>query len=168
MRVLTNRLFQVFRRLDGSKFHAYLTQPPLSQTKNKLLKRVLMVKQPSFVVEGDVVIAPNGQKMILMLQPDNFESLNSFQVAHVTESYIWERPRKILDPVAQVYRGNGLTPMGQIYTSIEHMDDLSLEQMVVHQYQFLTGQDVQPGDLVDGKQVQTTRKILGVNLVELK
>lgn len=168
MRRLSNRLFEVYRRIDGVKFHGYLTRPPMSQTKNKLPKRILMVKLPSTVRVGDVVVSPNGSKMILMQHPDHTVGMNMFQVAAVTQEYTWERPVKIMDPVARVLRDNGYQNLGTIYGSMEHLDDLSMEQMIIHQYQILTGQPVQPDDRIGGKIVENIRVVLGVNLVELK
>lgn len=167
--VLTHHTYSVFMTLGGSKFHGYLTNAPLSQTKNSYPKRIMMVRTPNVVSVGDVVVSYRGEKMVLMDHPNHSEQNESFQVAHVSQEYSWKRPIRTTDPVSKMLTDTGsFENLGLVYASMNLGEEVTVEGLVLDQYNFITGQDVRVKDIVGGKMVESVKNILGVKLVNVK
>lgn len=162
MRPPSNRLFEVYTRLDGCKFHGYLgaaTTPSMETDKTPF--RVFNVKRPSLVRVGDIVKA-NSSMILLLDHPDDDPKVEKFKAAYISNSYEWLRPIKVLHPVAKVMMFAGQEEMGLLHCNFEVPKEVNFNGMSETAYRFLTGQDVQVGDIVGGKTVKTVRPIFGV------
>lgn len=161
----TNRLYDVFTRIDGCKANALLTTASNASTKDKAPYRVLLVRKPCRFKVGDVIRTNGGEKLLLLEHPNDLNWTENFKVQTITKVYEWLRPVKLIDPVAKVKRDNGTQDMGLVYCTFETPEDISLDKMLDTKYRFLTGQDVRVDDLIDGKIVKKVVEVLGVNLV---
>lgn len=168
MKTPTNRLFQEFRLLNGSKFHGQLTEAATYISTSKSPKRMFIAKTPTIVQVGDVISTPYGSEVLLMHYPKSTTYSEHFIAVHVNDSVSWKRPVKIIDPVAKVMRDAGETDMGLLHLTLEQMEDVSIEKMHVSAFSFYTGQDVQLDDIVDGKIVSHIRQVFGVKFVSTK
>lgn len=168
MKPPTNRLFEIFRRLDGSKFYAQMTENSTYISTSKSPKKLLVVQSPSIVEIGDVVKTHTGAKIILLRYPKSNKWSNLYIAADVDGEYLWERRVKEIDSVAKIERDVGFVELGILFITIDQMEDLQVDQMTTSTWSFYTGQDVQIGDLVDGKQVSHIKEVLGVKFVTTK
>lgn len=161
----TDRLYDVFTRLDGCKVRALLTAAANASTKDKPPYRVLLVRKPIRVSVGDVLRTKGGELLLLLEHPTTLEWTKNFKVQHISGGYDWRRPLKITDPVTKMPRDNGLIDMGRVYCTFDTPEDIKLDKMLETRYRFLTGQDVRIDDLVDGRIVKRVVEVLGVKLV---
>ena len=165
LRPQTNRLYDVFTRLDGCKVNGFLTSASNASTKDKAPYRVFMVRKPCRVKAGDVMRAIGGEKFLLMEHPSDLYWTENFKAQQITGVYEWHRPVKIMDPVARVVRDNGTQELGLIHVTFDSPEDVSLDKLLDTKYRFLTGEDVRVDDVIDDKIVKRVVRILGVNLV---
>lgn len=169
MKTLTNRTFQIFRRVpDGSKGYATLTSPNTYISTSKFPKRLLQAQKPHCFQVGDVVRAPSGAIVLLMEFVNMINGVESFVAAHVNTVRIWKRPTVAIDPVSMLPTAAGETAMGTIYLTQDQLEDLTAEGMKVDQFGFYTGQDVRVGDKIGDKKVTDIREALGVKYVTIK
>lgn len=162
---LSDALFRVFTRIDGSRFRGHLTTTAIANTKDRAPYRVLYVKNPTFIKPGDVVRSYNGEYIILMDHPSDFDWANSFKAVFCNSQLPWVRRVEVEDPVSRVPRTVDHVSMGTIYANLDNPSELGLEGLVETGYRFITGQDVQEGDLVDNLRVRRIVSILGIKVV---
>lgn len=161
----TNRLYDLFTRIDGCKANALLTTASNASTKDKVPYRILLVRKPCRFKIGDVIRTPGGELLLLLEHPNDLTWTENFKAQSITGVYEWQRPQKILHPVAKVLQDNGNQDMGMVYCTFDTPEDVSLDKMLDTKYRFLTGQDVKVDDVVDGKIVKKVVQVLGVKLV---
>lgn len=165
MRAISEKLFEVFTRLDGLRFKGNLSTAALVTTKERAPYRVLLVRQPCIVKAGDTVSAHSGEKIILLEHPSDFDWAKSFKAAFATESFTWKRPTKFLDPVSRMLRDVGVVLMGTVYANFDTPVEETLGGLVENSYRFVTGQDVQVDDVIGDKIVKRVVPILGAKVV---
>lgn len=162
---LTNGLFKVYTRLDGAKFHGHLTTSGMVTTKEKAPYRVLLVRRPTFISAGDVVVSPGGEHIILLEHPDDFDWATSFKASYAKDKLAWSRPVKVDDPVARVPRDVAYQDMGVLYVNFDTPAELKVEGLSGTEYRFIAGQGVQVDDRVGDKVVKRVVDSLGVQIV---
>lgn len=165
---LTNRLFTEMRRLDGARFLAFLSTTAQAPTKDQVPYRTLVVKSAGILRPGDIVEAAGGRKMLLLETSRDHEWAEAYRAAYVSGSYAWERRGVETDPVSKVKRDTGMQPIGTIYAYFEKPEVIMFEGSKETKYRILTGEDVQPGDTIDGKSVKRVYGAMGVKAVELE
>lgn len=168
MRKHTNRTFQEFRVVGGSKFFASLTGPNTYISTSKFPKRLLHVQNPSPVSAGMIVRSPQGAKVMLMEFVSMINGCTSYVAAHVNSEQSWTRPVMSQHPVSKIMIETGSTNMGLVSTCVDQIEDLMIEHKYVDQFTFYTGQAVQIGDKVGGKKVMNIRETMGVKFVTAK
>lgn len=154
-----------YRTLGSVRFTAQISTSKMG-TSGQESYRLMSVKKPCYVRNGDVVFGPDDTVMILMDHPQSVSWAKMFKVAHVAKAGVWKRPIKILDPVAKVWRDNGYENLGWLYLNFESPTDLDFDKLNDTKYKFITGQAVKLDDMVDGKVVKKIVKIYGVKVVE--
>lgn len=168
MRPLTNHLFSSFRRLDGARFLGFLTTLADAPTKDQTPYRKLLVKSPGIAHVGAVVQAPGGSKILLLETAPDHEWAESYRAAYVSREYSWKRRVVVTDPVSKVSRDNGLSDLGTIYAYFDKPEAIMFQGTSETKYRFLTGQAVQSGDIIDGRNVKRVYAAMGVMAVELE
>jgi hypothetical protein len=168
MRATSNRLFEVFRRLDGARFMALLGPLAEAPTKDQMPYRKLMVKSPGIASIGAIVVDPGGRKILLLETAPDFAWAEAYRVAYVSHQYAWKRRVVVTDPVSKVKRDTGLSDMGLIYAYFEKPEAIMFQGTSETKYRFLTGQDVVSGDIIDGRNVKRVYDVMGVKAVELE
>lgn len=168
MRQLTNKLFSEFQRMDGARFFAFLSTTAQSPTKDQIPYRTMVVKSRGIVSCGSVVQAPGGAKMLLLETSNDFEGCEAYRTAHVTRAYAWMRRLTTTDPVSKVKKDQGLQAIGTLYCYFEKPEVSMFEGSKDTKYRILTGENVQPGDVIDGKNVKRVYAAMGVKAVELE
>lgn len=162
---LTSGLFWKMKRLDGSPFMGHLTSTAGVNTKEKAPYRVLHVRKPTFIREGDVVRTFNDEVVILMQHPNDFDWAVSFKAAYAKNTLAWQRLNVAVHPVSGVEVSSGYTSMGTLYVNMDTPEELDLKGLVDTNYRFITGQDVRQDDKVGDFLVRRVVKALGVNVV---
>lgn len=168
MRSNSNRMFSMFRRADGAQFLAFLSTTAATPTKDQMPYRQLIVKSSGIVGLGDVVTSPAGRKILLLETPSDNEWGECYRAAFVSREHSWTRRVVVTDPVSKVKRDNGTQDMGTICVYIEHPQISKFEGESDTKYKFVTGEDVQPGDKVDGKIVKRIWDSMGARGVEIE
>lgn len=168
MRPLTNNLFSEFRRLDGARFHAFLSTTAQAPTKDQVPYRTLVVKSKGIVRPGNVIQAPGGDKILLLETSNDYPWAESYRAAYVSKAYAWKRRVVLTDPVSKVKRDNGVQDMGVIYAYFEKPEVIIFEGSKETKYRLLTGEDVQAGDTIDGRTVKRVYDTMGVKAVEIE
>lgn len=162
---LTNALFKVYTRTDGAKFHGHLTATALVTSKERSPYRVMHVQNPCFIIAGDVVRAQNGEHIILMDHPNDFDWATTFKAAYAKDKLPWTRPEKIEDPVARVTRDITYRDMGFLFVNFETPEELKLEKFSETGYRFIAGRGVQVEDMVGDKVVKRIVEAFGIQVV---
>lgn len=168
MRPLSNRLFTTFRRLDGARFFAYLSATAAAPTKDQMPYRTLVVKSRGIVSPGVVVQAPGGDKLLVLEYSNDHDWSEAYRAAYASGALKWERRVVETDPVSLVNRDIGMKDMGVIYAYIDKPQTLVFEGATDTKYRILTGEAVEPGDLIDGKTVKRVYEAMGVKAVEIE
>lgn len=168
MKKLTHKTFQEFRTLTGSKFMACISHATLPSTTSKRPKRLVHAKLPCFVTIGQVVVTDQKEKVLLLDYVNTIPDCRAFEAAEVNQTVTWTRPIRTQNSVSKMVETTGQTNLGNLYITFDQTEDLVVEHKHVDQFQFLTGQDVRVGDLVDGKLVSNIKLVLGVNFVTAK
>lgn len=162
---ITPKLFEKFRRIDGSVFTGLL--PSASEGGQSVTPsfRVLYVKKPTFVKTGDVVKSHGGEFLILMEFPDDSEDLAAFKVAYASKIFTWDRQTTVLHPVSKAPMGTDWVDQGRLYVNFDMPTEAPVGTLTDTRYRFITGQDVRLNDRVAGnKYVKTIYEVLGVKL----
>lgn len=160
----SNLLRQVFKRLDGAKFHGILKAANEGVTNVRTTYRILFVRNPCFVKPGDLIHA-NGQKLILMEHPNDSPNESAFKAAYVERSVLWRRLFKTTDPVTGVLKDSGnWIDMGPLHINFDLPESVPVGVLADTRYRFITGQGVAVGDEVDHKLVKVIYKVLGIQL----
>lgn len=168
MRKHSNRTFQEFKELAGSKFFASLTGPNTYISTSKYPKRLLHVQEPSPVTAGAIVRSPQGAKVMLFEFVSMVSGCTSYVAAHVNEQVTWTRPVYGVHPVSKIEVQVGTTDLGTLWTCVDQIEDLMIEHKYVDQFSFYTGKDVRIGDKVGGRKVMNIRETMGVKFVTAK
>ncbi len=165
MNPISEKLFLPYRTLRGIRFKGQVSTSRMSVAGQEAY-RVMLVRTPCLVKNGDVVFGTDGSMMILMDNPSAFTWARNFKIAHVNLVATWTRPIKIIDPVAKVKRDNGYADMGRLYINFDAPAVVVFDTLQDTKYRFVTGQDVQLDDMVNGKIVKRIVNSFGVKLVE--
>ena len=168
MKSLTHKTFQTFRTLLGSKFTAYLSHANTPSTTSKRPKRLLHVKLPCFVTVGQVVITDQREKILLLDYVNTVSDCRAFEAVEVNQTVSWIRPIQTVNAVSKMKETTGSLTLSPLHVTFDETESLNIEGKQVGQFQFMTGQEVMVGDLVDGKLISNIRKILGVKFVTAK
>jgi hypothetical protein len=168
MRPISNKLFTVFRRLDGAQFFAYLSATAAAPTKDQMPYRILVVKSRGIVQPGTVVQAPGGDKLLVLEYSNDHNWSEAYRAAYASKAMLWQRRVVETDPVSLVKRMLGLQEMGTLYAYVDKPEYIAFEGSGDTKYRILTGEDVEPGDLIDGKTVKRVYQIMGVKAVEIE
>lgn len=164
MRKLSGQLTQLFKRIDGAVFNATLAAGT-DNVRNILTDyRLMFVRKPTYISTGNIVRGFGGEYLILMDHPDDSEYEVSFKVAPVARTVAWSRMTKAVDPVSHALKDTTPVDMGLLYVNFDMPKEVTIAQMQDTRYRFIAGQDVQVGDLVDGKHVKVVTTVLGVKL----
>lgn len=162
---ITPKLFDKFRRIDGSVFNALLPAAQDGGQSTTPSFRVLYVKKPTFLKVGDIVKSYGGEFLILMEFPDDSEDLAAFKVAYASKIFTWERQITVLHPVSKVPMGTTWVDQGKLYANFDMPAEAPVGTLNDTRYRFLTGQDVRLNDRLSGnKYVKTIYEVLGVKL----
>lgn len=162
---IPNQLLKVYSRLDGAKVYGHLSAPERGSSNATNPFQVFHVPEPCRLLKEGDIINSMGNLLLLMAAPQSQLSAKTFRAYSVSEKYEWSRNIKVIDPVSKVERDQGLQCMGVIYAYFEKPAHVTMDNMSNTRYQFYTGQDVQEGDLVQGRVVKRVTEILGVKLV---
>ena len=168
MRPLSNKLFTVFRRLDGVQFYAYLSATAAAPTKDQMPYRVLIVKSKGLIQPGNVVQAPGGDKLLVLEYSTDHNWSEAYRAAYASQPLVWQRRVVETDPVSLVKRDIGFQDMGVIYAYIDKPEVLSFEASSDTKYRILTGEEIVAGDTIDGKTVKRVYSVMGVKAVEIE
>ncbi len=164
MRRSSNLLRRIFTRIDGVKFNGILKPANEGATNVRSTYRVLFVNNPCFLQAGDV-IKVDGQFIILMLHPNDGPDATSFKAVYVQQILSWERKFPQIDSVTGVAKDyTDFIPMGPLYANFDLPENVPSGVLTDTKYRFITGQNIEVGDRVDGKVVKTIYDTLGVHL----
>lgn len=165
---LSNRLFKEFRTLTGARFYGFLSATAAAPTKDQMPYRTLAVKSTGIIRPGDVVQAPGGDKLLVLEYSNDRDWSESYRAAYVSDELTWQRRSVTTDPVSRVKRDTGLMDMGVLYGYTERPEAVAFEGSNLTKYRLLTGADVHPGDIIDGKTVKRVYKVMGVKGLEIE
>lgn len=123
------------------------------------LKWSMVIRSPSGV---HYIVGENGPSE----QPEG-TLWQSWRLFETTGQYRWKRRKKIIDPVTELERDDGLEDMGLIWCAIEPLDrevgdfrmSASFEQARV-----ITGKPIKHDDLIDERKITRADAILGVRI----
>lgn len=166
MKRLTQRLYQEYTRVDGLRVMGFIATAALGNSQvQKVPFRLFVVRNPTLVNIGDVIMTQYDEKIILLEHPSDNEFEQNFKAAFTRTAFDWVRPMVLKDPVTGFEKDTVDVPMGKIYANFDTpLEDRTLT-MSDTEYRFLTGSDVKVRDKVGGKLVQRVERVLGVNLV---
>ena len=162
---ITPKLFEKFRRIDGSVFRGILPSATEGGQSTTPSFRVLYIPKPTFIKTGDVVKSHGGEFLILMEFPDDSEDLAAFKVAYASKIFKWERQTTVLHPVSKVPVGTDWVDQGKLYANFDMPTEAPVGTLMDTRYRFITGQDVRLNDRIEGNRyVKTIYEVLGVKL----
>lgn len=166
MKKLTEKLFREYRRVDGLRFLAYLTDSSLGNSQvQKVPFRMLVVRSPVLVEVKDLVEGPHGEKILLMEHPSDNDYVRNFKAGFCRDALPWSRMTSIVDPVTGFQRDEVEQSLGVVYVNLDTPVEETTLGLMDTEYRFLTGQDVKVRDKVGDKIVKRVVNILGVKLV---
>lgn len=163
MQKLSVALTERFRRVDGWRFRAILTPPPNAETNTHSNYRIMYVRNPSILHVGDVVKSHGGEFILLMEHPNENPNHDSFKAAYAKLG-TWSRLVTVIDPVSKVPKKAIEVDQGPIYLNFDVPENLPAGVLNDVRYRFMTGQNVQLGDKINGKSIKVIYDVLGVKL----
>lgn len=134
-------------------------------------RHVLRVRLPSALRAGMVIQSVIGDKYIV---GENGGSENgrgvlwdSFRLFEAKRTVLWQRRVKVLDPITQLLRDDGLQTLGRPWVALEPLERESLDRKIhasIEQSRFICGADILADDLLDGQPVTRSDLMLGVKV----
>lgn len=134
-------------------------------------RHVLRVRLPSALHLGMVVRSPAGDVYIV---GDNGSSetskgvlWQSFRLFEAQRTVTWERRIKTVDPITRLQRDSSIQLLGTPWVAIEALEREVLDRKVhasIEQSRFISGADVLPDDLLDGRPVVKSDLMLGLKV----
>ncbi len=164
MRRLSDRLAQIFKRIDGAMFKAIMSTVIDGAGNDDTFFRILRVRNPAFVKVGDIVHTYGNEHIILMSHPDDSENTSNFKVAYAEVVGPWLRMLKTTDLVTGVPKDGPWLTMGVLYLNFDSPKEIPMAALSDTRYRFITGQDVKVGDKIGTRVVKTIYDVLGVKL----
>lgn len=136
---------------------------------------ILRVDNDAPVHSRDVIVDTVGRRFLLA---DHDTLYTAGQVEYRTHRlypanklFKWEREQSQLDPLTGLPKGEGLQLVGQYWGLIERLEreftDPGL-RIREDRHRLVTGQEVQIGDVIDGKVVRRVDPAVGIFLAELQ
>lgn len=134
-------------------------------------RKVLRVAPNCPIKLGMLVLTPTGERLLV---GDNGPSetwrgalWRSFRMFAVTRQVTWTRRRFSIDPITQLRRDIGEEAMGTPWMSIEPMDRETNDSKLHHSFEtvrFISGEEIQADDLLDGHPVTKCDVQLGLRV----
>lgn len=170
-RRLHNQLTVTLRTEAGHQFKGEFGDPngfprPRREVQN-IPHRALTVSSTSIARDGDVVDY-RGSKFLLCGQ-HHLTNVRIFLALEVQQEVRWTRMGEGFDPILLVKKDNVETTLAErlpvILDPIRYLEELKFQKPV---YRLLTGQDVQEGDVINGRlKVLQVSELLGLRVAEL-
>lgn len=134
-------------------------------------RHVLRTLLPTAIRNGMVLRSPSGSIFIVGANgpSETWRGTlwQSFRLFEPTGQVLWQRRKKILDPITKREKDDGLETLGMIWVAIEPIDreayDVTLRTSF-EQTRFITGAPVQSDDLVDNRAITKVDKQLGLSI----
>lgn len=115
---------------------------------------------------GTVVISPIGDRFILGAHV-NYEFVTTFKAYNVDREAVWSRSTKTTDTATGLKREGIPTPMGTLWITLEPLRQVKDYDISEDILRFVTGQDVEVGDLIDGKRIIRIVNQIGLKVCEV-
>lgn len=166
-RSLPSKFSKIFRTTAGAKFWGELTFADEEGEGGFLApRRFLTVSRKSTAALGSVVVAPTGDRFILGGHV-NYEFVTVFKAYSVDRAAVWTRATKMVDTATGLDREGIPTPMGTLWITLEPLRQVKDFEISEDIFRFVTGQDVQTGDLIDGKRIIRVLNQIGLKVCQV-
>ena len=166
-RSLPSKFSKIFKTLQGAKFWGELTFAD-AEGKNSFLapRRFLTVSRNSIELLGSVVVSPTGDRFILGSHT-SYQFVTIFKAYNVDHTAVWTRATTVEDVATGLQRESEPISMGSLWVTFEPLRQIKDFDISENIFQFATGQDVKPGDLIDGKRVIRVLDQIGLKVCEI-
>lgn len=166
-RTLPSKFSKLFRTTTGAKFWGELTfADEEGETRFLTARRFLTVARKSTATAGSVVIAQTGERFLLG-EHVQYDDITTFKAYVVDKQVIWTRSTKQKDRATGLEKDGIPDPMGTLWVSLEAINQTTDFQISSDVLRFATGQDVQLGDLIDGKRITRIIRQIGLKVCEV-
>lgn len=164
MKITPATFSQVFMTASGSKFRGLLQHADKESFREALPARRFLLCAPNVAVHaGERVYTYIGQRFVLASHA-HYDQAVVFKAFEVEQELSWYRRVKEIDPVTGLERDYGHQDMGMIWVSFEPISRYTNMSVSQPGYEFVTGQAVESGDLVDGRKVRIVENRLGIRI----
>jgi len=134
-------------------------------------RHVLRTRHPSAVRAGMVMRSPGGAPFIVGENGPSEQRegtiWNSYRLFAPSGQYVWTRRTTVLDTITRQQKEGEPEQLGLIWAALEPLDreqaDLSM-RVSFEQLRFITGADIQPLDMIDGRPISKVDRQLGLSI----
>ncbi len=133
-------------------------------------RRILRLNPGTPIKPGMVIKTKGGDIFITGNLGDDDDVFTSFRLFETTGRYKWETRGKSIDPVTKLPQDTGLINKGLIWGVYEPVSQEVFDRqlhMNMETGNFITNQNIQRDDIIDGKRVTRVDNVLGVKLAVL-